>query len=80
MALLCFFWCSSLVTRQLYLLIWPCNLKDIQLKSNLTDIVVDPGDHEMAHGLGRGRVDKVGAILHGVCAAHVLKVAADAKT
>ena len=73
------FECGSLVARQLYLLVWSCNLKDIQLKSNLTDIVVDPGDHEMAHGLGRGRVDKVGAVLHGVRAAHVLKVAANSK-
>ena len=72
-----------LVARQSYdksyLLVWSCNLEDIQFKSNLTDIIVDPGDHEMAHGLGRGRIDKVGAVLHGVRAAHILKVAAHPK-
>ena len=62
-----------------YLLVWSCNLKDIQLKFDLTNIIVHPGYHEVAHGLGRGRVDEVGAVLHGVGTAHVLKVAADAK-
>ena len=61
------------------LLVWSCNLEDVQLKSNLTNIIVDPCDHEVAHGLRRCGVDKVGAVLHGVSAAHVLKVAAHSK-
>ena len=65
--------------RTLSLRIRPGDLKHVQLELDLTDVVVHPGDHEVAHGGGGGGVDPVGAVLVGVTVTDVLEVAADSE-
>ena len=62
--------------RTLSLRIRPGDLKHVQLQLDLTDVVVHPGDHEVAHRCGRGGVDPVGPVLVCVTVTDVLEVAA----
>ena len=59
--------------------IWTGDLEHVQLQLNLTDVVVHPGDHQVAHGGGGGRVDPVGAVLVCVAVTDVLKMTADSE-
>ena len=63
----------------LSLRIRPRDLEHVQLQLDLADVVVHPGDHQVAHGRRCGGVDPVGPVLVGVRVADVLEVTANSK-
>ena len=68
---------NFLLSKHYTFFIWTSNFKDIELETNLANVVVDSVDEEAAHRHRRRRVHKVRSVLAGGLRAHELEQAAD---